>query len=70
MTRTAVVIVALAQFGCGGACGDLADQACARLGETSATCVALRTRAADPAIEDRQACNAGEAFAHELQRSR
>ena len=70
--RLAPLLAAVAALavGCAGPCDDLADQACGRLGESAATCIALRARAAAPADEDRLACNAGEAFAHELQRSR
>ncbi len=64
----AAIVGALA--GCNGPCDALADQACTRLGDAAPTCVALRARTASPANEDRMACNAGEAFAHELQRSR
>lgn len=54
--------------GCNDPCATLADRTCARTGQADALCKKLRTVALAPKAADLQACEAGNAFADELEK--
>ncbi len=54
--------------GCSDPCVKLADRTCARTGQADALCKKLRAVAQAPKAVDLQACEAGNAFADELEK--
>jgi len=54
--------------GCNDPCAKLAERTCARTGQADALCKKLKAVAAAPKSADLQACEAGNAFADELER--